>query len=225
MILVLASASPRRAKLLRQINVPFRQMPVDVDETVLPAEAPRDYVTRVALAKAREGYCRLRAEGYNLPVLGCDTAVVIDNAIFGKPKDIPQARQMLHALSGRGHEVMSGLALCCTVGEFTHLNVNKVYFRPLNEMEISAYIESGEPFDKAGGYAIQGRAALFIQRLEGSYSGVMGLPLFELGELLTDAGLRHSVLQRIPPGFPQPPDTLHLNWSSLLPKEIPLASS
>lgn len=208
MILALASASPRRAELLRQIGLPFRQFAVHIDETPLEAEPPRQYVQRLALEKARAGMERLRREGYHMPVLGCDTAVVVDGEIHGKPRDTAHARHMLHTLSGRSHQVMSGVALCAHGQAHQRVNISTVSFRYLNDAEINLYLDSGEPFDKAGAYAIQGRAALFVQHLEGSYSGVMGLPVYETGEMLVEAGFGPYLLQRIPPGFPPPPDVL-----------------
>lgn len=184
--LILASASPRRRELLAQIGVSFRQEVADIDETPLDHESPAEYVKRMALEKARNVHRRHAPE---LPVLGADTTVVIDDRPLGKPADYSQARDMLMSLSARAHEVLSAVAL---VGEDERVAVNrsKVWFRAIGDNEIAAYWASGEPHDKAGAYAIQGLAAIFIQRLDGSYSGVMGLPLYETGQLLQDFGIK-----------------------------------
>lgn len=190
--IILASASPRRCELLAQIGVRFEQQVAEVDETVLRDEAPADYVARVALDKARAVYRRQRPA---VPVLGADTAVVADTRIFGKPQDAGHARDMLRQLSGRAHEVYSAVALVAA-REAVAVNCSRVWFAALSDADIDAYWRSGEPRDKAGGYAIQGRAAAFITRLDGSYSGVMGLPLYETARLLQDFGIqvvgRHS---------------------------------
>ncbi len=180
----LASQSPRRRDLLQQIGVCHAVLDVVVDETPLPREAPAEYVLRLALAKARAGHA-LRPER---PVLGADTAVVIDDEILGKPADRADAIAMLDRLAGREHRVLTAVAL---VGEReeTRLSVSHVRFRPLAAGEAEAYWATGEPADKAGGYAVQGLGALFVESLSGSYSGVMGLPLFETGELLRRAGI------------------------------------
>ena len=185
----LASASPRRRELLEQIGVCYRQLPLDVPEVPAAGEVPEMYVLRVALEKARAGRTTLAADD-NIPVLGADTAVVIDGEVLGKPRDRKDALAMLARLSGRWHQVMSAVAVVGTEGEeLSRLNVSNVQFRVVAHEEAEAYWQSGEPVDKAGGYAIQGRAAVFIERLEGSYSGVMGLPLFETAELLERVGI------------------------------------
>lgn len=178
-VLVLASASPRRCELLAQIGVRFEQRVADVDETRGYNEPVADYVRRVALDKARA----VRRTGATLPVLGADTAVAIDDRVFGKPVDRADALTMLRALSGRCHRVLSAVAL---VGEREAALVSetRVWFRPLEHTELDAYWATGEPRDKAGAYAIQGRGAVFVERIDGSYSGVMGLPLFETAQLL-----------------------------------------
>ncbi len=177
----LASASPRRAELLTQIGVTYEVVAAAVDESLRPGEAPEVYVVRLALAKARAGH----AARSGRPVLGADTAVVADGLILGKPRDRADALGMLARLSGQTHHVYTGVALVDCDGEaHTRLSVSSVTFRALSEQERAAYWASGEPADKAGGYAVQGLGALFIERLEGSYSGVMGLPLFETAELL-----------------------------------------
>lgn len=182
----LASASPRRRELLTQIGVAFDVVEVAVDETPRPGEAAEVYVVRLALAKAQAGHT-LRP---GRPVLGADTAVVIDGVILGKPRDRADGLAMLERLSGRNHHVYTGVALVDGDGEaHTRLSASSVTFRTLSAAERSAYWAGGEPADKAGGYAVQGRAAMFVARLEGSYSGVMGLPLFETAELLETCGM------------------------------------
>jgi septum formation protein len=180
----LASTSPRRHELLAQIGVSFAVLHVDVDERHLPGEAPADYVTRLALAKARAGKALLGA-GDSCPVLGADTTVVADDTIMGKPRDREDAVAMLLILSGRTHQVISAVALAGT-HEAARVSTSGVTFRTLTVAECQAYWETGEPRDKAGGYAIQGRAAQFVAWLEGSYSGVMGLPLYETVELFKE---------------------------------------
>lgn len=182
--LLLASASPRRRELLDQIGVRYAVQPVDVDEQARDGEAPGEYVRRLALAKAEAG----RAQRPDLPALGADTAVVLDGHILGKPADRADGLAMLTRLSGRRHEVYSGVAL---VGEETRtmLQVSRVTLRAIGEGERAAYWDTGEPADKAGGYAIQGLGAVFVAELAGSYSGVMGLPLFETARMLTAAGI------------------------------------
>jgi septum formation protein len=185
----LASASPRRRELLEQIGVRYRLLQVDVPEVPQPGEVPEMYVLRVALEKARAGRAALTADD-NMPVLGADTEVVIDGEVLGKPAGREDALAMLARLSGREHQVMSAVALIGTDGEEqSRLSVSSVRFRIVSRAEAEAYWQSGEPRDKAGGYAIQGLGALFIERLEGSYSGVMGLPLFETAELLERVGI------------------------------------
>jgi len=183
----LASASPRRRELLAQIGVTFQTLAVDVDETRHPQETAERYVLRLALDKARVGRAQLTGADRH-PVLGADTAVVINGDILGKPQDRDDGIAMLQRLSGVTHHVYTGVAL---VGEHetTRLNVTAVTFRPLSLEECVSYWQTGEPADKAGAYAVQGRGAVFIERLEGSYSGVMGLPLFETADLLKEAGI------------------------------------
>ena len=186
MSLVLASQSPRRRELLDQVGVSHRVVTVEVDESRLPGEVPAVHVERLARAKAMAGVAAAGGD----PVLGADTVVVVDDDVLGKPVDRDHALAMLARLSGRRHEVLTAVALATTVDNIgCRLSVSHVTFRTLGSEEIAAYWASGEPTDKAGAYAIQGRAALFVTRLEGSYSGVMGLPLFETGELLRAAGL------------------------------------
>lgn len=185
----LASASPRRRELLQQIGVRFSLLQVDVAEEAHPNEAPEVMVLRLALEKARAGRARLDTTD-NAPVLGADTVVVSHGKVLGKPKDRDHALEMLLSLGGERHQVMTAVALVGADGEEqSRLSVSTVQFRSIDLDEASAYWASGEPADKAGGYAIQGLAALFIERLEGSYSGVMGLPLFETAELLRHFGV------------------------------------
>ena len=184
----LASASPRRRELLRQIGVAYRRLGVAVDETPLPGEPPHDYVVRLALLKARTG-CETLGRRRPWPVLGADTAVVVDGAILGKPRDRDEGLAMLALLSGREHQVLSAVALAAPARDAVKVQESRVRFRALEPVECAAYWDSGEPWDKAGGYGIQGRAAVFIAELRGSYSGVMGLPLFETAELLREFGI------------------------------------
>ncbi len=183
--LVLASASPRRRELLRQIGVRFRVVVADVDETVLDGERPADYVVRLARAKALEVQ---RREGGALPVLGADTAVILDGDILCKPRSREEAESMLGRLSGNTHEVYSAVALALAGGEvLDRLNITKVSFAELEPAWIRSYCDTGDPMDKAGAYGVQGQAAARIGRIEGSFSGVMGLPLFETSQLLEAA--------------------------------------
>jgi septum formation protein len=191
----LASGSPRRRELLQQIGVSFRVVGTAVDEAALPGEAPPKYVARLAAAKAEAGWDSSRGAA-EAPVLAADTAVVLDGKIFGKPADGQDAEDMLRQLSGRTHEVLTAVALRTAAGLHARLSRSEVTFRAIAALEARAYWETGEPKDKAGAYAIQGRAAVFIADLRGSFSGVMGLPLFETAELLGVAG----VLQWAAPG-------------------------
>ena len=184
----LASRSPRRRTLLEQIGVAHECLIVDVDERFGEGEAPSDYVMRLATDKARAGWdspSRKRPE----PVLGADTAVVLDGAILGKPADDRQAGAMLASLSGRAHEVFTAVALVRGDTVCTEVSRSRVWLRAVQDWELRAYLATGEARDKAGGYAIQGRAAVFVNRLEGSYSGVMGLPLCETAGLLRRLGI------------------------------------
>jgi len=179
----LASASPRRRELLAQIGIGHEVHPVDVDESTQPGEAPSEYVVRLAALKARTLWSRLSDERRG-PVLAADTTVALEGQIFGKPIDRDGLRDMLGRLSGRTHQVHTAVALMCTAGLAARLSTSQVTFRELSAAEIDCYWSTGEPADKAGGYAVQGRAAVFISHLAGSYSGVMGLPLYETWELL-----------------------------------------
>jgi septum formation protein len=186
-LIYLASASPRRSALLDQIGVAHRVQPVDVDETARSGEGPEQYVRRLAVLKAETLWHKLPAL-QRQPVLGADTAVVLDDQILGKPRDEDDCARMLTLLSARTHQVFTAVALRASDGCQSRVNVSDVTFRKLADEEIRRYWRSGEPADKAGAYAVQGRAALFIERIAGSYSGIMGLPLFETGELLTAIG-------------------------------------
>jgi septum formation protein len=180
--LILASSSPRRSELLRQVGVSFRVVAADVDESVEPGEAPADYVLRVARDKV---LAVQRCEAAALPVLGADTTVVLDACILGKPGSRAEAAGMLVRLSGRTHEVYSAVVLARGPRGVDHrLNVTRVTFAQLEPDWIETYIDTGDPMDKAGAYGVQGRAAAKIARIDGSFSGVMGLPLFETCELL-----------------------------------------
>jgi septum formation protein len=184
----LASGSPRRRELLQQIGVSFRVIGTDLDETALQGESPLAYVSRLAQAKATVGWERSRDLG-RAPVLAADTAVVLDGRILGKPKGLDDAMAMLLELSGRTHEVLTAVALRSSSGTEGKVSRSTVTFRSIDPSEARAYWETGEPSDKAGAYAIQGYAAIFISDLQGSYSGVMGLPLFETAALLEAAGV------------------------------------
>jgi len=184
----LASQSPRRRELLRQIGVDFELLPVAVDETPLAGETPGACVQRLALAKARTGRAGLPA-ARALPVMGADTVVVAGESQLGKPADRGEAIAMLQLLSGRTHRVITAVALAGD-HEAVCMNSSEVTFRTLTRRECEAYWETGEPRDKAGAYAIQGLAGIFITRLQGSYSGVMGLPLQETAALLQEFGIR-----------------------------------
>lgn len=180
--LILASASPRRRDLLEQIGVRFRVRAADIDESVLPGESPAEYTMRVARDKAR---AVLASEGPELPVLGADTAVILDDRILGKPVSREDAARMLSLLSGRTHRVYSAVAMAVN-GQAVQqrLNITSVTFAELDEAWIESYIDTGDPMDKAGAYGVQGRAAERISRIDGSFSGVMGLPLYETSELI-----------------------------------------
>lgn len=189
----LASRSPRRRELLRQIGVSFELLLLredprrgpDVNEAPRDGESPADYAFRVARAKAEAAARQTLQRGLRTyPTLGADTTVVLDDAIVGKPDNAQHAAQILRALSGREHQVISAVAIAWRDRIETALSVSTVEFRALSEDEIHGYVRFGEPFGKAGAYAIQGRAAIFIKRIAGSYSGIMGLPLAETAELL-----------------------------------------
>jgi septum formation protein len=194
-LVCLASASPRRSALLAQIGVPHRVAPATLDERPRPGEVPAEYVARLAVDKAREVDSDPDRSGA-LPVLGADTSVIVDGRILGKPATAGELREMLELLAGRTHEVLTGVALASGGAVDVKLSRTLVRMRRLRAGEIDAYWASGEPKDKAGGYAIQGLAAVFIEHIEGSYSGVMGLPLCETAALLGAAGV--PVWDRLP---------------------------
>jgi septum formation protein len=179
----LASASPRRSELLRQIDVTHAVLPVDIDETPQPGEKPAHYALRLAEEKARALWEQLPV-AQRRPVLAADTTVALGDEILGKPVDRDDAVRMLGRLSGREHEVHTAVAVLHEGGADARVSTSTVAFRPLTGAEIDWYWRTGEPADKAGAYAVQGHAAVFIRRLAGSYSGVMGLPLYETWELL-----------------------------------------
>jgi septum formation protein len=198
--LVLASASPRRRELLWQLGVPHRVAVADVHEEALGEESAAACVQRLALAKATKIWQAAGRAGAGaaalLPVLGADTAVVIDGEMLGKPADRGAALRMLARLSGRTHQVLTAVALVGPHGSAQRLSQNAVSFRTLTEAECAAYWDTGEPRDKAGGYAIQGLGAVFVSELRGSFSGVVGLPLFETAQLLDAAGVARWQLKR-----------------------------
>ena len=180
--IILASQSPRRRELLERIGVPYRSHSVDVDETPHDGEGAEMFVLRMALEKARRGYAEA---GRQVPALGADTAVVLDGEILGKPRDAEHADAMLERLAGHTHRVVTGVALVDD-REATRLSVSHVTLRAMSPQERQRYWASGEPADKAGAYAIQGRGGVFIEHLDGSDSGVMGLPLYETTLLLDE---------------------------------------
>lgn len=185
--LLLASASPRRAELLRQLGLRFRIVAAPVEEGARSGETPRDYALRIALEKARAG--ALGAGEAHLPVLGADTDVVLDGRILGKPRDRAEGLAMLAALSGREHEVYSAVSLVCGAQHAQTLSVTRVRFGAITPAQAAAYWDRGEPADKAGAYGIQGLGAVFVQAITGSYSGVVGLPLYETVALLREFGI------------------------------------
>lgn len=189
--LYLASQSPRRRELLAQLGLTPQRLSVAVDETPYPGEPPEDYVQRLALDKARAGLAVLHSrEAGEAVVLGADTCVVVDDEILGKPRNRETALAMLEALSNRRHQVLSAVALCDGRQEDWRVQCSQVEFRALSPDECQRYWDSGEPADKAGAYGIQGLGAVFVRDLQGSYSGVMGLPLFETAELLANFGIQ-----------------------------------
>ncbi len=191
----LASASPRRSELLRQIDVTHAVLPVDIDESPWPGEKPAHYALRLAEQKARALWEQLPV-AQRRPVLAADTTVALGDEILGKPVDHDDAVRILGRLSGREHEVHTAVAVLHEGGADARVSTSTVAFRPLTRAEIDWYWRTGEPADKAGAYAVQGHAAVFIRRLAGSYSGVMGLPLYETWELLAPLlGLNRNYTQ------------------------------
>ena len=188
-MIYLASQSPRRAELLRQIGVEFKVYATDIDERVNAGESPEAYVSRLAQSKARVAAAEIGKSHSDWVVLAADTTIAIDGDIIGKPEDAAHCHCILHRLSGREHQVLTAVAVATRDRIECRLTHNRVTFRALAEHEVQRYCATSEPMDKAGAYAIQGKAAIFIERLEGSYSAVMGLPLCETAELLQDAGI------------------------------------
>lgn len=186
--LFLASGSPRRRELLTQIGVPFTALPTSIDETPKASESPLEYVRRLAQGKAQAGLAAL-ADCTGAVVLGADTSVILAGQILGKPLDRADAQAMLTALSGNTHEVLTAVALASVERCEVRTVRSQVSFRTLSRAEIDAYWHSGEPLDKAGGYAIQGLGAVFVSHLEGSFSAVVGLPVCETAALLADFGI------------------------------------
>lgn len=186
----LASRSPRRGELLAQLGVRYTVLPSDVDESVLPEESPEHYVLRLARQKAAVCVQRIAQQGMaSLPVLAADTTVCIDGIILGKPEDDADAAAMLRRMSDRWHAVHTAVALAQGERIEVLLSSTQVELAPMSEAEIAAYVASGDPHDKAGGYGIQGLAGAFVRRIEGSYSGVMGLPVYETSQLLKKFGV------------------------------------
>jgi septum formation protein len=190
-MLYLASQSPRRKQLLGQLGFAFDTLDIEVPERRQPGEPPEDYVRRVAREKAGAGLLQVAAVP-GAVVLGGDTEVVLDDTVFGKPVDAADAARMLAQLSGRTHTVLSAVCCCDRGREAGRLSVSRVRFAALAPAEIAAYVATGEPLGRAGAYAIQGRAGAFIEHLEGSYTGVMGLPLHETALLLREFGIEAS---------------------------------
>jgi septum formation protein len=195
--LYLASQSPRRRQLLEQLGVPCELLLADGDEdaealeAVRPNEAPATYVRRVTALKLDAALARLKRRGLPpAPVLCSDTTVALGRMIYGKPADAADAARMLRELAGRTHRVLTAVAVQAGRKRLQALSDSRVSFAPLTPAQIRAYVASGEPMGKAGAYAVQGRAAAHIARIQGSYSGIMGLPLFETATLLRDAGMR-----------------------------------
>ncbi len=182
----LASSSPRRLTLMQQLGLSPSVVSASIEETALPNEPPVSFVVRMAVEKAHAGYNRL--EGESIYVVGGDTIIVCDGKVFGKPKNRMEASKMLSQLSGKTHQVLSAVALINEGTTYSEKCITEVTFAPLLTEQVESYLNTGEFEGKAGGYAIQGLAASFIKSIEGSYSAVMGLPLFELNQLLTEAG-------------------------------------
>ncbi|MBT2787466.1 MULTISPECIES: nucleoside triphosphate pyrophosphatase [unclassified Halomonas] len=189
-VLCLASASPRRRDLLASIGVPVKVHPCDIDETPLVGESAQAYVKRLAIAKAEAA-----APFTDLPTLGSDTAVVVDERILGKPAHAEEGAEMLRLLSGRHHQVLTAVAVSGPAGMLSCCVTTQVTMREISADEIAAYWRTGEPADKAGGYAIQGLASIFVKQIQGSHSAVVGLPLFETTHLLCRQGV--PIWQRV----------------------------
>ena len=189
--IILASASPRRAELLSQIGIKYHVQAVDIDESCFERETPEALVQRLAIEKscAVTNTLKNMADNTQIPVLGSDTLGVLDGKLLVKPVDFDHAHTMLSSMSGNWHEILTAVAITHKGETKLKLNRNRVLFRQLSDNEIKAYWQTGEPQDKAGAYAVQGLAASFIERIEGSYSGIMGLPLFETSQLLGQFGI------------------------------------
>ncbi|MDT8399751.1 MAG: Maf family protein [Pseudomonadales bacterium] len=195
-LLYLASESPRRRQLLEQLGIRFKVIRQPIDESRQAGEDPESLVRRLAAAKAVGGLRALTMADPKLPVLGADTVVLCEGRLLGKPQNREDGLQMLSRLSGRAHEVMTAVALAWQDRYHVTLATTRVVFRPITAAEMTAYWQTGEPCDKAGGYAIQGLGALFVERLEGSYSGVVGLPLYETANLLAQSGLGAELIMQ-----------------------------
>lgn len=186
----LASQSPRRKELLQQLGVHVTVLPSHIDESLRADESVESYVTRLAREKAEVCLQYIQRQGLDfLPILAADTTVCVDHVILGKPESEQEAFNMLKSLSGRWHEVHTAVAVSSGIGTECLLSTTHVQMAHISDADIQAYIATGEPRDKAGAYGIQGLAGIFIQSIEGSYSGVMGLPIFEAGQLLRQAGI------------------------------------
>ena len=189
-MIYLASQSPRRAELLKQIGVPFQKLVCDIDESPLENELPATYVQRMADQKARAGWSKVIKQSLpEQPLLASDTSVICDQVILGKPENEQAARDMLGMLSGRAHQVMTAIALTDGVKTQSQLVVTEVRFNTLSPQQISDYVATGEPVDKAGAYGIQGRGAVLVASISGSYSSVVGLPLSETAQMLAQFGV------------------------------------
>lgn len=188
MELILASASPQRRELLSRLGLEFTVMAAQADETLLPGLSPQEQVVRLSKIKAQAVRDSLECRPGQV-IISADTVVVLEERILGKPKDAAQAAQMLEALSGREHLVLTGVTVLSDAGLQHLCEETRVFFRPLTQTEITAYIHTGEPMDKAGAYGIQGYGALFVEKLIGDYYNVMGLPLCALGQMLRRAGI------------------------------------
>jgi len=198
MHLVLASASPRRAELLRAAGYTFETLPVDLDESVKPGETPAAYVARLAREKSAAAMQRFvaraqscsgpeRAAAHDVVILGADTTVVVDGEILGKPADDADATAMLRKLSGRAHDVLTGISVRTSAAEWGRVETTRVYMTELSAEDIAWYVGSGEGRDKAGSYAVQGLASRFIRRIDGSYANVVGLPVAAVAAVLREA--------------------------------------
>ena len=193
----LASQSPRRRQLLEQLGVPYELLLPDASEdaealeVVLPSESPKAYVQRVTLLKLTAALVRMKRRSLAVaPVLCSDTTVAVGATILGKPNDPKHAQQMLSALSGKTHRVLTAVAVGSVRKQRQTLSISSVRFAPMTNQQIKHYVDSGEPMGKAGAYAIQGRAAAHIEHISGSYSGIMGLPMFETAQILRDFGFK-----------------------------------